>query len=69
MYKIDCWRENLYVIFGTKSLFIALVVPNDRILPLRGLEWSFMNLTGNKNINAGSIELTNKKNDDTDNLI
>ena len=45
MYKIDLWRENLFIIFGTWSFFYAILKPSDRLLPLRGLEWSFMNLT------------------------
>ena len=58
------------MIFGTQNLFMALALPSERILPLRGLEWSFMNLTGSK-YHGGSIELTNKKTDDpdTDNLL
>jgi hypothetical protein len=41
--KEDClyWvRDNLYVIFGTRSFFKVLL-PSCRALPLRGLEWSF----------------------------
>ena len=50
-------------------MFLALAIPSERILPLRGLEWSFMNLTGSK-YPTSSIELQ-KKNDeqDTDNLL
>ena len=63
MYKIESWNENLYVIFGTYNYFYALVFPFERILPLRGLEWSFMNLTGHGV--GGSVEMV-KKAEDTD---
>lgn len=43
-YKIDDWRENVFIIFGTWNLAGALLMPKERILPLRGLEWSFMEL-------------------------
>lgn len=43
-YRIQDWRENVFIIFGTWSLFRALALPLDRQLPLRGLEWSFMTL-------------------------
>lgn len=36
-------KENVYVIFGTWSLLKAIVVPTKKTLPLRGLEWSFLN--------------------------
>lgn len=42
-YRIDSWRENIYIIFGTKSILKALVFPGNRQLPLRGLEWSLIN--------------------------
>lgn len=66
MYKIESYKENLFVIFGTRSIILSLIVPSDRVLPLRGLEWSFMNITGSNTI--GSIEMT-KKSEDTDNLL
>ena len=63
IYRITSWRENLFIIFGTYNMLSAMLLPSDRILPLRGLEWSFMNV-------ASKIEMTtNKKNDDTDNLL
>jgi hypothetical protein len=68
IYRITSMRENLFIIFGTQSFITALLLPAERNLPLRGLEWSFMNF-------ASKIELTgttNKKNDDqndTDNLL
>ena len=48
-YRIQDWRENVFIIFGTWSLFKALALPLDRQLPLRGLEWSFMTLQNNQN--------------------
>ena len=66
MYKIESWSENLYVIFGSYNFFLAIIFPFERILPLRGLEWSFMNLTGNGV--GGSLEMV-KKAEDTDNLL
>ena len=66
MYKIESWSENLYVIFGTYNFIYAIMFPFERILPLRGLEWSFMNLTGSGV--GGSVELV-KKAEDTDNLL
>jgi len=65
MYKIESWSENLYVIFGTYNFIYAIVFPFERILPLRGLEWSFMNLTGPV---TGSVEMV-KRAEDTDNLL
>jgi hypothetical protein len=69
IYRITSRRENLFIIFGTWSFITAILLPAERILPLRGLEWSFMNF-------ASKIEMssttTNKKNDDqndTDNLL
>lgn len=56
MYKIESWSENLYIIFGTYNFIYAVIFPFERILPLRGLEWSFMNLTGHGI--GGSVELT-----------
>ena len=41
-YKIDSWRENIFVIFGTWNVFAAVLLPMERTLPLRGLEWSFI---------------------------
>ena len=66
MYKIESWSENLYVIFGTYNFIYAIIFPFERILPLRGLEWSFMNLTGHGA--AGSVEMV-KRAEDTDNLL
>ena len=43
IYRIDQWKENIYIIFGTKNIFKALIFPAKNLLPLRGLEWSFMN--------------------------
>jgi hypothetical protein len=66
MYKIESWSENLFVIFGTYNFIYAIIFPVERILPLRGLEWSFMNLTGSGV--GGSVEMI-KKAEDTDNLL
>jgi hypothetical protein len=66
MYKIESWSENLFVIFGTYNFIYAIIFPFERILPLRGLEWSFMNLTGSGV--GGSVEMI-KKAEDTDNLL
>jgi hypothetical protein len=42
MYKIDSWKENMFIIFGSSNLAAAVFIPLERPLPLRGLEWSFM---------------------------
>lgn len=66
MYKIDSWRENIYVIFGTWNVFAALLVPMERTLPLRGLEWSFISSQHDKNqSNADS----KGRQEDTENLL
>jgi len=33
-------RENIYMVFGTKSIFKAVFVPSIKMLPYSGLEWS-----------------------------
>ena len=69
IYRITSMRENLFIIFGTWSFITAFLLPAERILPLRGLEWSFMNFASKIEL---SITTTNKKNDDqndTDNLL
>ena len=62
MYKVQSWKENLFIIFGTWNVASALAVPAERTLPLRGLEWSFMNSS-----TGSSLEL--KGGNDTDNLL
>lgn len=64
--RLTNWRENLFILFGTWSYVKAICFPKERVLPLRGLEWSFINQGS-----GGQIELssTNKKQDDTDNLL
>ena len=42
MYKIDSWKENMFIIFGSCNLAAVIFIPLERPLPLRGLEWSFM---------------------------
>jgi len=42
MYKIDSWKENMFIIFGSSNLAAVIFIPLERRLPLRGLEWSFM---------------------------
>lgn len=37
------YRDNIYLIFGTRSFF-KMLLPSLRMLPLRGLEWSFESL-------------------------
>ena len=49
-YRITSWRENIYVLFGTWNVFAALLIPSDRVLPLRGLEWSFQNFATSSGI-------------------
>lgn len=39
-FNLGNWRENLYVVFGTKSLVKAIFIPSIRKLPYSGLEWS-----------------------------
>ena len=46
-YRLTSSHENFFVIFGTFNVCLALVFPFKRLLPLRGLEWSFMTLDGN----------------------
>lgn len=36
------WRENLQLVFGTKSLFKAIFIPSIKKLPMSGLEWTKM---------------------------
>ena len=73
IYRITSWRENIYIIFGTWSVFAAMWIPSERHLPLRGLEWSFMNFaagSGSKlEMTARGTGSSGKKNEDTDNLL
>jgi len=48
VHKLSKWRENLFIIFGTWSYLKAILIPYERILPLRGLEWSFIDQTDEK---------------------
>ncbi len=36
------WKENIFLVFGTKSLFQAVFLPSIRKLPYSGLEWTKM---------------------------
>lgn len=36
------WKENLFLVFGTKSIFEAVFLPSIRKLPFSGLEWTKM---------------------------
>lgn len=66
--RISRVHENLFIIFGTWNYFKAFFVPTERTLPLRGLEWSF--LEGVPGTNSG-IELhkANRKQEDDAELI
>ena len=35
--QLNAWRENLFTIFGTFSLFAAMMIPTKRVLPLTGI--------------------------------
>ena len=50
-YRVNSWHENVFVIFGSLNLSYALLFPQNKLLPLRGLEWSFMTL-GSENSQA-----------------
>lgn len=39
-FSMPTWRENLYLVFGTTSLFIAIFIPSIKKLPISGLEWT-----------------------------
>jgi len=57
MNRIWDWSENLYIIFGTSNLLKAILFPSERVLPLRGIEWSFLSLEG-----SSAIEMSSKDN-------
>jgi len=39
-FGFESWKENLFVVFGTRSLFEAIMLPSIKRLPLSGLEWT-----------------------------
>lgn len=39
-FSLGNWRENMYMVFGTRSLLRALFVPSIKKLPYAGLEWT-----------------------------
>jgi len=39
-FSLQTWRENIYLVFGTTSLFNAIFIPSIKKLPLSGLEWT-----------------------------
>ena len=39
-FSLSNWRENLFIVFGTRSLLKSLFVPSITKLPYSGLEWS-----------------------------
>ena len=41
------WRDNLYFIFGTQSLF-SMLLPSIRSLPMNGLEYTLARLSKKK---------------------
>ena len=46
-YEFDDWRENLWVIFGSKWI-VEIIIPTDKQVPLSGLEWTFANYDQDK---------------------
>jgi len=41
-YYMSNWQDNLFLVFGTKSIFKAVFLPSIRKLPFSGLEWTQM---------------------------
>jgi len=41
-YFFTNWKENLLVVFGTKSIFKAIFIPSIKKLPISGLEFTKM---------------------------
>lgn len=39
-FALDNWRDNLYFVFGNKSLIKNILFPSIKMLPFSGLEWS-----------------------------
>ncbi len=39
-FSFNDWRENLFVVFGTRSLFRAIFIPSYKKLPFSGIEWT-----------------------------
>lgn len=39
-FSLGNWRENMFMVFGTRSLFRALFIPSIKKLPYSGLEWT-----------------------------
>ena len=39
-FSFNNWRDNLFIVFGTHSILKALFIPNMKMLPYSGLEWT-----------------------------
>jgi hypothetical protein len=39
-FSLPNWRDNLFMVFGTRSLLRAMFIPSIRKLPFSGLEWT-----------------------------
>ena len=39
-FSFENWKDNLFIVFGTRSLFRAIFIPNIKMLPFSGLEWT-----------------------------
>jgi hypothetical protein len=39
-FTLNTWRDNVYLVFGTRSLIKAIFLPSVKKLPLSGLEWT-----------------------------
>jgi hypothetical protein len=39
-FSMPKWRDNLFMVFGTRSLLKAIFIPSIRKLPISGLEWT-----------------------------
>jgi hypothetical protein len=40
------WRDNMFLVFGTRSLLRAIFIPNIKKLPISGLEWTKLAFPG-----------------------
>ena len=41
-FDLGNWRDNIYLVFGTRNLCMIFLVPNFRKLPYSGLEWTYL---------------------------
>ena len=56
------WRDNMFLVFGTKSLLSAILFPSIKKLPLSGLEWTKLAFSDyNLDISDSEIVITEEK--------